>query len=264
MILTHFLVFIIMFVGNLQEDMPGWAFLALVCFSVLYFFILFTLAYFFFLESKRKSEQYLNVKKNKIEQENKLVSKEILENVSTLRQSIQNDASYLNNSLEVDEIRTMMAEAIEKYKWVYQTRVCENQVVDALLLNKMTVAKDKHIKMYIQVVLPTDLEVADLDIISLFSNLIDNAIEACCKLPEEKRFISVTAGTFVNAMYLRVENSKSEDVNLVLENVKTSKKDKHLHGYGIRIVRKIVKQYDGNIMVENKKDRVAIKLYIKI
>ena len=264
MMLTHLLVFIIMYAGNVHKIMPRWSFIVLAGLSILYFLIFFMTTYVYFLESRMKSEKYLLAKKGKMAKENELVSKEILDNVSVLRQNIQDDAKHLNRTLEVDEIRTMMADAIEKYKWAYQTRICENQVVDALLLNKMTIAKDRQIKMYTQVVVPTDLQVSDLDIISLFSNLIDNAIEACSKLPVEKRFISVTAGTFVNALYLCVENSKAEDVNLVLENAKTSKKEKHLHGYGIQIVRKIIKQYSGNIIVENKKDTVSIKLYIKI
>ena len=264
MILTHLVLFIVLLADIYAYSLPEWILILIVLLPFLYFYSFFTLSNLFFKESEQNSKMYMDLKIDKIIKENEIVKKEIVENVQNLKNSIKMDVDLLSENLDIDQIKTKLDEAFEKYQWAYQTRFCENKIIDALLLNKMTVAKEKKIPMYIQVVVPEQIDVNNLDILSLFSNLIDNAIEANENLAEEKRFISVTAGTFVNTLYLCVENKKLESQYLSLENSKTIKKEKEFHGYGIQIVKKIVAQYSGYIEVENDIDLVRVKLFIHI
>ena len=264
MICIQICIFLLMSTNGMYIKSTRWSIIILISLQILFFSDLFILGKVIFKEREQESNEYVSKKKEKIEKENEYVKKEILENVKLLKKSIQDDTNLLSDDLSVEQIRQMLDEAIEKYKWAYQTKFCENKVVDAVLLNKMTIAKEKKIPMYIQVILPKMLPIKDLDVVSLFSNLIDNAMEANEQLPETDRFISVTSGTFVNAMYICVENSKLPSQTLNIDHIKTTKKQQHLHGYGIRIVKKIVEQYSGYITVENETNKVKVKLYIKV
>lgn len=241
-----------------------WMIFMLTNLQFVYFIVLFGLVKMLVREKNDLVEQYIHDKKQKIQIENQNVLKEINENVQQLKRSIQSDSDAFDEQWDVNQIKHKLDEAISKYKWAYETKVCENKVVDAILLNKMTIAKEKNIPMYVQVVLPVELPIVDLDVVSLFSNLIDNAIEANEKLEEKERFISVTSGVFVNVMYISVENTKLTSQFVEIGSGQTSKKDKKLHGYGTKIIKRIIEQYDGHMQVIPTSDRMKIQLYINL
>lgn len=64
---------------------------------------------------------------------------------------------------------------------------CANLVVNALLFNKVEYAHTKGIKMDIQLLLAADTPIADIDLIGLFSNLLDNAIDLCATYLHPRR-----------------------------------------------------------------------------
>lgn len=57
---------------------------------------------------------------------------------------------------------------------------CDHRVVDALIGIKMKQCCDQGIDAEFNVTLPRDSSIASTDLCALFSNLIDNAIHACC------------------------------------------------------------------------------------
>ena len=239
-----------------------WMIVLLAGLQLFYFIVLFGLTFMILKEKNMRMEQYIVAKKQKIQRENQYVVKDIQENVCQLKQNIQADTDALNDAWNVDEIKEKIDEALEKYKWAYETKICENKVVDAILLNKLTLAKEKNIPMYIQAILPVELKMDDLDIVSLFSNLIDNAMEANESLPRESRFISVTSGVFANVLYVAVENQKEKGKRIHFGSGHTSKEDVLYHGYGTKIIRRIVERYEGHIQVVDLEDRVKVQLYM--
>lgn len=87
------------------------------------------------------------------------------------------------------------------------------------------------------------------DIYSLFSNLLDNAIEAVSKCPIEKR-----------TMGIRIENKLDQYVSITVYNYcidsefvfsnglpKTTKKHEDIHGFGLKSVKRICEKYDGTL-----------------
>ncbi len=120
-------------------------------------------------------------------------------------------------------------------------------VLNATLTQKMELCRENNIAMNCLVT-----GVNDLDLHILVDNLLENAIEACKRAQTKKLDLILTA----NETYIVVEISNSTCEN-VLENNKnfiTTKKEKGIHGYGIRNVRDIVEKHQGSLLYEMKSE----------
>lgn len=112
--------------------------------------------------------------------------------------------------------------------------------------------------------IPQNIKVEILDLSSLIVNLFDNAIEAverCIKSDSKKdkenfetsKYHIKASGKIVKEdLVLEFENIKSisNKVNKLEDKYITSKQDTSAHGYGMQIIERIAKKYDGEMNVE--------------
>lgn len=117
-----------------------------------------------------------------------------------------------------------------------------NPPVDTVLRVKLGMAKSEGIKVDAQVHIPKQLGMEHGDVGVLYGNLLDNAVEACRKIPEDERFIRVASRYLSGNLLLVVTNSKEGKKNGRLV---TTKKDDCGHGRGITSVRRVVEKYNG-------------------
>lgn len=85
----------------------------------------------------------------------------------------------------------------------------------------------------------------DVDVSILLSNLLDNAIEGCSgtNFPQ----IELIVKRKKSLTNITVKNSISGSVLNENPKLKTSKKDKSAHGYGIRSIKNIAEKYNGSV-----------------
>ena len=123
-----------------------------------------------------------------------------------------------------------------------------SQIVDAVLSNKWQAAAEKDISFSAEMLWPKEVCVSDADLMSLFSNLLDNAIEYCEKLPEgQPREIRVSTVLQGKMLLIDVGNTYLGDVPPEIDARVTSKPDARLHGFGLGIVRRIAESYGGAV-----------------
>lgn len=123
----------------------------------------------------------------------------------------------------------------------------ENTILNAVICEKMEQCSIKNIKIEVQVNADKDMDSIEYGVV--LSNLLDNAIEAEEQEKEENRYICLNIGVEQNMIHLVVDNYISESVlqnNALLE---TSKKNKQLHGIGLRGVKEFVKNKKGEIEI---------------
>ena len=123
----------------------------------------------------------------------------------------------------------------------------ENTILNAVICEKMEQCSIKNIKIEVQVNADKDMDSIEYGVV--LSNLLDNAIEAEEQEKEENRYICLNIGVEQNMIHLVVSNYISESVlqnNALLE---TSKKNKQLHGIGLRGVKEFVKNKKGEIEI---------------
>ena len=95
------------------------------------------------------------------------------------------------------------------------------------------------------------------DIISLFSNILENATNYENRIKnEEERFISLTVKKKHDFILIIEENSLSKDL------IPEVKKDKNYHGFGLLSIESIANKYDGNVSIVNNNSTYKISIII--
>lgn len=120
-----------------------------------------------------------------------------------------------------------------------------NAIVNSVINQKFKLAKSKNIPMVLSINNLKNLTMADEDIVTILSNLLDNAIEACEKLENMPREIKVQFTEENGKVTISVRNPVAEPLNISGGRLITTKKDKKLHGLGIANIENAVKKYGG-------------------
>ena len=95
----------------------------------------------------------------------------------------------------------------------------------------------------------------DMDITIILANLLDNAIDACCEV-SENRFIQITMDQVQKFIVIIVKNA-SKPYPVV-----TSSSKKEHEGLGIKNVYAVVEKYGGNIQIKTGEQEFCVHLYI--
>jgi len=90
-----------------------------------------------------------------------------------------------------------------------------------------------------------------VDLCTILTNLLDNAIEACEKLPETSaKKLSVTIRRINRFIMIQIANSCLEEPVMTKGNFVTSKADRRHHGWGMKNIKSAVEKYYGTMEYE--------------
>lgn len=81
----------------------------------------------------------------------------------------------------------------------------------------------------------------------IMSNLLDNAMEACEKIIDDNRRIVITCSIQRGYMDICIKNTIKDSVLTGNPSLQTTKKEKELHGYGLKSIKKILEEEGGMI-----------------
>lgn len=85
---------------------------------------------------------------------------------------------------------------------------CENQAVNAIVAHYVTLCQKKNIELTLDLTVPEgNPHVSDSSLCVIFGNLLENAVEACDRLKDEKRFIRLQAKLQYEMMVIAMDNS---------------------------------------------------------
>ena len=150
------------------------------------------------------------------------------------------------------EINDYLSELLPKFEG-YETQVkTGNPTVDAILSEKIQLAYADGIRFNVCLDLSGLDHIKTVDLVTIFGNAVDNAIEALRKTEksEGERFMFIKSSTFANNVVIRFQNRYAGDVELRGGVPVTSKKDADMHGLGISSIRNAVRRYGGTVTVK--------------
>lgn len=127
-----------------------------------------------------------------------------------------------------------------------------NPILNVVLNQKCRMAYTKDISLSFYGNDLSDLWLQEQDAVSLLSNLLDNAIEACEKLEGERK-IWIKLVREKRQFVLSIRNPVSEPVVIKDNEIFTSKEDKRKHGIGLKNVQMILDKYEGMGMMRYEK-----------
>ena len=116
-------------------------------------------------------------------------------------------------------------------------------MVDAILNSKLTLMRERRIKVDATAAVPRELAIPDIELSVLIGNLMDNAMEACMKLPEEQRFIRIYIDVIKKQLYICVTNSMDGAARRKGNHFLSDKQGSH--GFGLLRIDEIVISHSG-------------------
>ena len=130
---------------------------------------------------------------------------------------------------------------VEQLQGMQTTRVfavnTHHPILDAVLNQKYQAAKELDVDFQFRVNDLSGLKLETDALVVLFSNLLDNAVEGCARLPEG-RMIRCSI-LLSDSLYISIRNT-SPPVVMHGKEIPTTKEPKHEHGFGLISVRRIL------------------------
>lgn len=284
-------VALFLFFCGAANDMPVWFYLVDVVACALCFVVDAVLYYYLDLAFKQGD---LEVKALILE-EQALVQKHYYERLSMELTEAQRSRQDLRCALRDLEVKLSSGDSVDVRGTFGSVilapvfndkRFCENRVVNALVSIKAGVCADEGIDFDCSINVPEDLPVSTVDLCALFSNMLDNALQACLQLEEGKRHIKLRASHAAGVFVVTMENSCTilsepssrggegersvadawDLVRLVgIEGPRGSRRSRRdrlaesvvrAHGWGLRILKDMSERYDGSFSAVYEEDGI--------
>lgn len=135
-----------------------------------------------------------------------------------------------------------------------------NIMLDAILQDAANYCEEKGISFSALAHLPKEVSLTELDIVRIFSNVIDNAMEACEKLSGNDRFIKITSSG--NQEWAIIEAANSYSGGLFVEDgeLQTQKENRDYHGLGLKIIRDTIEGLGGLMFIDPGQEEKVFKI----
>ncbi len=196
----------------------------------------------------KRSEKKLAAFQNAIVEQHYAEVENIYRKMREWRHDYHNHIQALATMLEqgdTEKAREFLSEIHDTLTKVDTVLKTGNTMVDAILNSKISLMYSKNIRVDATAKVPAELTVKDIDLCVIIGNLLDNAMEACEKLPAGSRFIRIYISVKGNHLYMSFTNSagkKQEKVGTLFRSTKGV-----LGGIGLSRVDSLVSQYGGYV-----------------
>lgn len=199
--------------------------------------------------SSMKNEYYKNLESKQLKIE--LLSHDMKNHISCIEGMYENNIDirpYLNN----------IKKTIRNNN-IYHTG---NVTLDIILNDKKDLCDKYNINFIALIDFSKCKFIKDIDICDIFSNILDNAIEACNKITLYPKEI-ILKGNVINDFYIiKAENTKINDILIKGNDILTDKTDTLKHGFGIKSIKNSINKYDGTCLIEHNKSRFTMIISI--
>ncbi len=182
------------------------------------------------------------------------------------RHDVKSHMLVLNSMCASDDntqIKKYLSQLTNKVSSKNPVEYTGNRELDAVIAPFALEAESKNIKVQFKGIVSDDAAIDMFDICTIISNLLNNAIESCEKLQEDKRIIEFEVAGYNSQIFITVRNSYDVD-SIINRRQKfiTTKEDKLNHGIGLENVRRTVKKYDGDMRISQGNERFIVSINI--
>ncbi len=166
--------------------------------------------------------------------------------IRKLRHDMTNHLQVLSNLPEYEMkeyVKHLLEDKAISNPFVY----CRDSVLNAILSAKADILTQAQIDLDYDIALEDDIPLSPTDKCALFGNLLDNAIEGCTKIANNRKIslkVTCSKGLFI----VKIQN------NCIIKNsdsLQTTKTDKINHGFGLKSVRDIIERHHGSLDITN-------------
>ncbi len=210
-------------------------------------FMLFAL----FLNENLQTEKQFILQSLQMKNDYYKITKENIEMINIKCHDMRHQLRHLNpEGQQAESYKKQVEEIINVYDNILKTG---NEALDVVLTDKSLYCQKNRIRILCVADGKALAFMEDMDIYSLFGNLLDNAIESVSKISdEEKKIIHVNLRRKGDMVFIEVANYFAEKPRFEGQFPVTTKSDQAYHGFGLRSVSLIAKKYHGTLNLEQK------------
>lgn len=217
------------------------------------------------------NENHKNVElanKNNIYKLQSLQYDKIRQNISETRKArhdLRHHLNIINGYLQnncYDEMKNYLAEYLDNTSKFEQIFYCDNTTLNLILSHYAEVAEKNNIKFDVKIKLLNQLKINTNDLAVMVSNILENAVDGCMVLSEDKRWIKVR-GNYENNTFIFTCDNSSVANSLKIKNNKYISSKHSGYGVGIESVKAIVNRYNGVFSIKENNNEVCVSILCK-
>ncbi len=164
-----------------------------------------------------------------------------------------------NPSEGMDRINNICEDILSSYSLKF-TGI---EAVDALITSKYMTMQEKNISFTNSIYISSKIGIDTMDLCVVIGNLLDNAVEANETVDMGRKLIDLNIRQQQSYLTINVTNAISHSVNIGSAGIATTKKDKAIHGFGLKSINEIVKKYNGNCTYSQSDDNFEVLIIMK-
>ena len=145
--------------------------------------------------------------------------------------------------------RQLFEQMQEKYKQTQIPYYSSNPVINAVILSKSLAAEENGVKLTVSVNGENLDGIENIDLCSIFSNLLDNALEAARDIRDGE--IELSSWSEAGYFFIKCVNSYAGKASLAKKNGKKLASTKGTgRGLGLSIIESVAGKYDGRVVID--------------
>ena len=227
-------------------------------------YLLFLLIYFKQYEEKREAEQRSRILEMQQVQSQKEIEaqKRSAYTVSLIRHDMRHFLSTISayiDSGECDKAKEYISGIVSYVDRTAMHKFCKNEIVNMILSSYENVIEENRIDFQQSIHIPEHLPVSDVDLTSILSNALENAIHAVLPLEVEKRHIALYLRMDDNKLLISVKNTFAEKPIMTDGIPHSSKAD---HGFGTQSIRYVTEKLNGSCQFSVKDDWFILRVIL--
>ena len=139
-----------------------------------------------------------------------------------------------------------------------------NEILDVIINQKIQEAGGKGIGIKFEGKLDKPDFMDTYDLCALFSNMLDNSIEAYETIRNYDEIITVSVLTHRNTVLFQFTNPATVEMYEAVRHGGTTKADTENHGFGMENVRRVIDKYSGETEYLFKDGKLIVEMYFEI
>lgn len=159
----------------------------------------------------------------------------------------------------IDDMFNEMQKKVQIHK-----RYSDSVVLDGMMQDLANICEEQGIRLSSNIAVPRDTKMTMLDMIRIFSNFTNNAVEACQNVPVSDRFIEIISTNRQQWATLQVVNCYDGNIHMKNGELLTTKMEKQNHGLGLLIVKEIAENLGGFVIYETDSENKTFLIRIHI
>lgn len=230
--------------------MPNWVIIIIAAAVMLFAAALVLCRQLTLREAARRSERFHSdlLERQVQEVEN------LYRQIRGMRHDLRNHAQTMQAYLKLGQTELLgdyLGELSDSFEQVDNVLRTGNVMADAILNSKLSLAQSQGVAVHAKAAVPAASVIPDVSLCTILGNLLDNAMEACLRLPDPgERFMRVYIAPMKGQLYVSVTNSapgRAVSENGRYLSAKTGRDRWARHGFGLSQIDRAAKLCGGYV-----------------